>query len=83
MTKNLRVYDNGVAVTYNELVKGLEFHIPSGMTLGEFRDWRKENANFICSALKKKGIADAERLAGVSIPKGMSFRKEKKGGERG
>jgi len=83
MTKNLRVYDNGVAVTYNELVKGLEFHIPSGMTLGEFRDWRKENANFICSALKKKGIADAERLAGVSIPKGMSFKKTKKGGERG
>ncbi len=82
MSKNSKVYDNGVAVTYNELVKGLEFHIPSGMTLGEFRDWRKENANFICTALKKKGIADAERLAGVSIPKGMSFKKAK-GGERG
>lgn len=82
MTKNLRVYDNGVAVTYNELVKGLEFHIPSGMTLGEFRDWRKANAKFICDALKNKGIDNAERLAGISQPKGMSFKKEK-GRERG
>ena len=83
MSKNSKVYENGVAVTYNELVKGLEFHIPSGMTLGEFREWRKENAIFISTALKKKGIADAERLAGVSMPKGMSFRKQRKGGERG
>lgn len=83
MSKNLRVYDNGVAVTFNELVKGLEFHIPSGMTLGEFRDWRKSNAEFICQALKKRGIADAERLAGVAIPKGIALRKTRKGGERG
>jgi hypothetical protein len=51
VSNSKRVYAAEVSVTYNELVKGLEFHIPSGMTLGEFSDWRKAHAKNIYEAL--------------------------------
>jgi len=68
-----KVYGAEVSVSYNALVKGLEFHIPSGMTLVEFRDWRKAHAQKIYDALLKQTGLDSEtcfRLAGMSQPKG-------------
>lgn len=59
-----RVYENGVAVTYNELVKGLEFHIPTGITIQEFREWREANRKHILAALEKMQIPNAENLLG-------------------
>jgi hypothetical protein len=77
-----KVYAAEVSVSYNALVKGLEFHIPSGMTLVEFRDWRKAHAKKIYEALLIHTQLDNEicyRLAGMSQPKGKVLKK--KGGK--
>ena len=70
-----RVYADGVAVTYNELVKGLEFHIPSGMTVGEFKDWLNQHNEQIYKALVRARIANPDELIRPKAQKTKALRK--------
>jgi hypothetical protein len=76
------VYDNGVSVSYNKLLKSLEFQIPSGMVIAELIKWQRQNKRFILKALTELKIKNAAALLN-NMPKNVQYTILKEGSNNG